>query len=76
MRKKGISVALLGAVMSLHNAAMTKLKVGAHFLEEFKVSYEVYQGSVLSPLLIAIVTNAVTNEIKEERYKKYCARMT
>ena len=45
--------------------ARTKVKVGTHFCEEFEVRVRVHQGSVLSPLLFAIVINVVRNEIKE-----------
>ena len=41
------------------------MKVGTHLSEEFAVNIGVHQGSVLSPLLFAIVVDVVTNEIKE-----------
>ena len=53
MRKKGIPKALIRAVMSLHKGAK-KVKVGTHLSEEFLVNVGVHQGSVLSPLLIAL----------------------
>ena len=71
MRKKGITVALGTAVMSLYKGTRTKVKVGAHFSEEFEVDVGVHQGSVLSPLLLfAIVVDVVTNEIKEGMSQK------
>ena len=51
--------------MSLYNGARTKVKVGTHFSEEFEVNVGVHQRSVLSPLLLAIVVDVATNEIKE-----------
>ena len=42
-----------------------KDKVGTHLSEELEVNVDVHQGSVLSPLLFAIVVDVVTNEIKE-----------
>ena len=65
MRKKGIHEALVRAVMSLYNGARTKVKVGTQLSEEFEVNIGVHQGSVLSPLLSAIVVDVVTNKIKE-----------
>ena len=65
MRKKCIPDVLVTAVMSLYKGAWTKVKVGTHFTEEFEVKVGVHQGSVLSPLLFAIVVDVVTNEIKE-----------
>ena len=65
MRKKGIPEALATAVMSLYKGARTKEKVGTHLSEDFEVNIRVHQGSVLSPLLFAIVVDVATNEIKE-----------
>ena len=64
-RKKGIPEALVTAVMCLHKGAKTKVKVGTHLSEEFEVNIGVPRGSVLSPLLLAIVSDVVTNEVKE-----------
>ena len=41
------------------------MKVGTHLSEEFEVYVGVHQGSVLSPLLSAIVVDVVANRIKE-----------
>ena len=65
MRKKCIPEALVTAVISVYKGARTTVKVGANISEEHEVNVEVHQGSVLSPLLIAIVVDVVTNKIKE-----------
>ena len=65
MRKKGISEALVRAVMSLYKGARRKMKVGTHFSDEFEVNVGVHQGSVLSPLLFAIVIGVLAKEMKE-----------
>ena len=62
---KGISEALVRAVMILCRGAKTTVKVGTHLSEEIEVKLGVRQGLVLSPLLSAIVIDVVTNEIKE-----------
>ena len=41
--------------MSLHDGAKTRVKVGSANSEKFEVKVGVHQGSVLSPLLLAIV---------------------
>ena len=40
------------------------MKVGTHLSEEFEVNVGVHHGSVLSPLLFAIVIDVGTNEVK------------
>ena len=65
MRKKGIPKALVIAVLSLYKGARTKVKAGTHSSEESEVNVGVHQGSVLSPMLFAIVVDVVTNKIKE-----------
>ena len=64
-RKKCIPEALARAVMSLHKGAWTKVKVGTRFSEEFELNVGVHIGSVLSPLLYALVADVVTYEIIE-----------
>ena len=55
IRKKGLSEILVKAVMSLHEGAETKVRVGSSLSEEFSAKVGVHQGSVLSPLLFAMV---------------------
>ena len=61
--------------MILYKGARTKVTVGAHLSEELEVNVDVHQGSVLSPLLFAIVVDVVMNEIKVDMSKKYSTRM-
>ena len=70
MRKNEIPEALVSAVMSLYRGAKTKVKVGTRLSEEFEANVGVHQGSVLSPLLFAIVIDVVMNEIKEGSLQK------
>ena len=56
---------VLTAVISLYKAAKTKVKIGTHLSEELEVNVGLHQGSVLLPLLFAIVIDVVMNEIKE-----------
>ena len=63
--EKENSEAVATTEMSLYKGAKTNVKARTHFTEEFEANVGVHQGSVLSPLLLAIVSDAVTDEIKE-----------
>ena len=56
---------LMQAVMSLHEGSKTKVRVGSGSSEEFWVRVGVLQGSVLSPLIFAIVVDVVTEHARE-----------
>ena len=64
MRKKGLSEVIVRAVMSLYDGAKTRVRVGSAYSEEFEVKVGVHQGSVLSPLLFAIVVDVITENAK------------
>ena len=52
------------AVISLYDGTKTRLRVGSAYSEEFEVKAGVHQGSVLSPLLFAIVVDVITENAK------------
>ena len=58
MRKKSLSV------MSLYDGAKTRVKMGSAYSEEFEVKVVVHQGSMLSPLLFAIVVEVITENAR------------
>ena len=58
--KKGLSEVIVRAVMSLYNSTKTTVRVGSAYSEEIEVKVRVHQGSVLSPLLFAIVVDVIT----------------
>ena len=64
MRKKGLSEEMARAVMSLYDGAKLRVRVGSAYSEEFEVNIGVHQGSVLSPLLFAIVVDVITENAK------------
>ena len=64
MRKKGLSEVIVRAVMSLYDGAKTRMRVGSAYSEEFEVKVGVHQGSVLSPLLFAIVVDVITENAR------------
>ena len=75
MRKKGISEALVRAVMSLLKGAKTKVNVKKHLPDDIGVNFGVHLHAVLLTLLFAIVVDVVTSEINEAPCKKYCTQM-
>ena len=64
MRKKGLSEVTVQAVMSLYDGAETRVRVGSAYSEEFQVKDGVHQGSVLSPLLFAIVVDIIAENAR------------
>ena len=50
--------------MSLNDVAKTRVRVGSAYSQEFEVIVGVHQGSVLSPLLFAIVVDVVTKNAR------------
>ena len=67
MRKKGLSEVMVRAVVSLYDGAKTRVTVGSAYSEEFEVKVGVHQGSVLSPLLFAIVERRCPESRQMER---------
>ena len=64
MRKKGLSEVIVWAVMSLYDGAKTRVRVGSAYSEKLEVKVGVHQGSVLSPLLFAIVVDIITENAR------------
>ena len=67
---------MVRAVTSLYDGAMTKVKVGSAYSEKFKVKVGVHQGSVLSPLLFAIVVEVITENARRGVVNEFCMQMT
>ena len=64
MRKNCLSEVMVRAVMSLYDGAKTRVRVGSAYSEEFEVKVGVHQGSVLLPLLFAIVVDVITENVR------------
>ena len=64
MRKKGLSEVMVRSVMRLYDGTKTRVRVESVYSEEFEVKVGVHQGSVLSPLLFAIVVEVITENVK------------
>ena len=65
LRKHGVNERLVRAAMQLYDGAQAKLKVGNKMSEGFSVEAGVHQGSVLSQFLIAIVMDAMCEDVRE-----------
>ena len=65
LRKKSLPEVLVKAVMSLYEGSRTKVRVGSGLSEEFGVRVGVHQGSVISPLIFAIMVDAVTEQTRK-----------
>ena len=63
--KKGLAEVLVQAMMSLFEGSRTKVRVGSRTSNEFGVRVGVHQGSVLLPLIFAIVVDIVTEHARE-----------
>ena len=59
LRKKGFAEVLMQAVIRLYEGSRRKVRVGSGTSEEFGVRVGVHQGSVLLPLIFAIVVDVV-----------------
>lgn len=64
MRKLGVEEWLVQVVRSMYENAKSKVHIGSKLSNEFEVKVGVHQGSVLSPLLFAIVMEAISREFR------------
>ena len=55
---------MVRAVLSLYDGVKTRVRVGSAYSEEFEVKVVVYQGSVLSPLSLAIIVDVITENAR------------
>ena len=64
LRKLGVDESLIHTVMALYTEACTVVRTDAGLIESFEVKVGLHQGSVLSPLLFAVVMDVVSSEAR------------
>ena len=62
--KRKSLIVLVDVKQNLYDGAKTRVRVGSAYSEEFKEKVGVHQGSVLSPLLLAIVVDVITENAR------------
>ena len=62
--------------MSLYDGVKTRVRVGCAYSEKFEVKVGLYQDSLLSPLLFAIVVDVFTENVRRSVVSKNCMLMT
>ena len=63
------------ADISLYDGAKTRVRVESAYSEEFKVNVDVHQGSVLLPLLLAIVLDVITENTRRNAANEILMQM-
>ena len=66
IKKKGLSKVMVRAGMSLYDSAKTTVKMRSAYSEEFEVKVDVHQESMLSPRLLAIVVDVITENTRRD----------
>ena len=65
LRRKGVLEREIKAIMEMYTNIETSVKVEYARSESFDVKVGVHQGSIVSPLLFALVMDEVTKDIRE-----------
>ena len=66
MRRRGVPELLVRAVMKMYEGAETKVRCGNTLSDSFPVHVGVHQGSVLSPLLFAVVIDVLSEDCRKD----------
>ena len=63
LRRKGVVECYVNAVIKMYREVLSQVKVEGDDSKEFAVRMGIYQGSILSPLIFAVVMDVVTEEV-------------
>ena len=66
LRKKGVVECYTNAVMKMYQEVLSQVKVEGEDSKEFAVREGIHQGSILSPLIFAVVMDVGTEEVAKE----------
>ena len=66
LRRKGVVECYVNAVMKIYWEVLSQVKVEGEDSKEFAVRAGIHQGSILSPLIFAVVRDVVTEEVANE----------
>ncbi|XP_014777019.1 uncharacterized protein LOC106873986 [Octopus bimaculoides] len=64
LRKLRIDDWFVKVIQVMYKSSASKVKVSHEYSDKFSVQVSIHQGSVLSPLLLVIVLQAITEEFK------------
>ena len=71
LKRKGVLEREIRAIVKMYNCVETAVRMEDRRSKWFEVKVGVHQGSVLSPLLFAIVLDEITKDLREGIPKKY-----
>ena len=63
LRSKGVVECYMKAVMKMYQEVLSRVKMEGEDSKEFAVRVGIHQGSILSPLIFAVVMDVVTEEV-------------
>ena len=66
LRRKGVVECYVKAVMKMYEEVLSQVKVEGEDSKEFTMRVGIHQGSILSPLIFAVVMDVVTEEVAKE----------
>ena len=66
LRRKGVVECYMKAVMKIYQEVLSQMKVEGEDSKEFAVRVGIHQGSILSPIIFAVVMNVMTEKVAKK----------